>query len=208
MEIKMLQVAPLGTNCYLVCDEVEKVCAVVDPGGDAVRIATVVKDAGYQAACILLTHGHYDHTGGVAGLRKLWPEVPVYLSHKDRFPAGTPEAQLFRPLEGEIRDYGEGDTVAGGSRQIRVLSTPGHSEGSVCLLCGDVLIAGDTLFAGSCGRTDFPGGSGRKILNSLRRLAELEGNPAVLPGHMETSSLDVERRRNPFVLQALRSSAE
>lgn len=208
MEIKMMQVAPLGTNCYLVCDEKEQVCAVVDPGGDAVRIATAVKDAGYQAACILLTHGHYDHTGGVAGLRKLWPEVPVYLSHKDRFPAGTPEAQLFLPLEGEIRDYGEGDTVAVGSLQVQVLSTPGHSEGSVTLRCGDVLLCGDTLFAGSCGRTDFPGGSGRKILNSLRRLAELEGDLTVLPGHMESSRLDIERRRNPFVLQALRSIAE
>ena len=87
------------------------------------------------------------------------------------------------------------------------VSANGPAE-SAGILSGDVLIAGDTLFAGSCGRTDFPGGSGRKILKSLRRLAELEGNPAVLPGHMETSSLDVERRRNPFVLQALRSSAE
>ena len=197
MEIKMLQVAPLGTNCYLVCDEAEKVCAVVDPGGDAVRIATVVKDAGYQAACILLTHGHYDHTGGVAGLRKLWPEVPVYLSHKDRFPAGTPEAQLFLPLEGEIRDYGEGDTVTVGSLQIRVLSTPGHSEGSVCLLCGDALIAGDTLFAGSCGRIDLPGGDRGAMLFSMERLAEVEADYRLFPGHGRSSTLKQEQKTNP-----------
>ena len=99
-------------------------------------------------------------------------------------------------------------TIAVGKLNIRVLSTPGHSEGSVCLLCEDVLISGDTLFADSCGRTDFAGGSMRKMMASLKRLAQLEGNPAVLPGHMETSDLDTERRRNPYVLQALRSNVE
>ncbi|MBE6961720.1 MAG: MBL fold metallo-hydrolase [Ruminococcaceae bacterium] len=208
MEIKMMQVAPLGTNCYLVCDETEKVCAVVDPGGSAKGVAAAIRETGCEPVCILLTHGHYDHTGGVDGLREVWPDIRVYLSHKDRFPPESAEARLFLPLGGEITDYGEGDTVTVGTLAIRVLSTPGHSEGSVCLLCGDVLISGDTLFADSCGRTDFTGGSMRKMMTSLRRLAQLEGNPAVLPGHMETSDLDTERRRNPYVLQALRSNAE
>ena len=208
MEIKMLQVAPLGTNCYLVCDETKKVCAVVDPGGSAKGVAAAIRETGCEPECILLTHGHYDHTGGVDGLREVWPDIRVYLSHKDRFPAGSAEARLFLPLGGEITDYGEGDTITVGTLTFRVLSTPGHSEGSVCLLCGDVLISGDTLFADSCGRTDFTGGSMRKMMASLKRLAQLEGNPAVLPGHMETSDLDTERRRNPYVLQALRSSAE
>ena len=204
----MLQVAPLGTNCYLVCDETKKVCAVVDPGGSAKGVAAAIRETGCEPECILLTHGHYDHTGGVDGLREVWPDIRVYLSHKDRFPAGSAEARLFLPLGGEITDYGEGDTITVGTLTFRVLSTPGHSEGSVCLLCGDVLISGDTLFADSCGRTDFTGGSMRKMMASLKRLAQLEGNPAVLPGHMETSDLDTERRRNPYVLQALRSSAE
>ena len=84
-----------------------------------------------------------------------------------------------------------------------MLATPGHSEGSVTLRCGDALFCGDTLFAGSCGRTDFPGGSMDKILASLRRLGKLEGNLAVYPGHMESTTLDRERRTNPFLLQAL-----
>ena len=205
MEIKLLQVPPLGTNCYLVCDEKAKLCAVVDPGGGAKGIAGAIRETGCEPVCILLTHGHYDHTGGVDGLREIWPDIRVYLSHKDRFAPESEEARLFLPLGGEILDYGEGDTVTVGELDIRVLSTPGHSEGSVCLLCEDVLISGDTLFADSCGRTDFTGGSMTKMLASLKRLAQLEGNPAVLPGHMNTSDLDTERRRNPYVLHALRS---
>ena len=92
--------------------------------------------------------------------------------------------------------------------KIPEMETPGHSEGSVTLICEDALFTGDTLFRDSCGRTDFVGGSMRKMMASLKRLAQLEGNPAVLPGHMETSDLDTERRRNPYVLQALRSNAE
>lgn len=111
-------------------------------------------------------------------------------------------AQLFPPVP-EAADYDEGDTLSVGGLTVEVLATPGHSEGSVTLRCGEVLFCGDTLFAGSCGRTDFPGGSSRKILRSLARLGALGGNPAVYPGHMESSTLDRERRSNPFMLQAL-----
>ena len=96
-----------------------------------------------------------------------------------------------------------GDTVAVGGLTVSVLATPGHSEGSVTLRCGDVLFCGDTLFAGSCGRTDFPGGSMEKMMASLRRLGQLEGDLRVLPGHMEASTLDRERRWNPYLLQAM-----
>ena len=94
--------------------------------------------------------------------------------------------------------------MAVGGLTVSVLATPGHSEGSVTLRCGDVLFCGDTLFAGSCGRTDFPGGSMEKMMASLRRLGQLEGNLQVLPGHMEASTLDRERRTNPYLIQAMR----
>ena len=202
MNIKTLMVGPIGTNCYLLCDEDAKTCAVVDPGGDAGRVAAAVAETGCAPCAILLTHGHYDHTGAVGELQAKWPEVPVYLNRRDVYEDAYTQ-QLFPPLGGDVRDYDEGDTVAVGGLTVSVLATPGHSEGSVTLRCGDALFCGDTLFAGSCGRTDFPGGSMEKMMTSLRRLGQLEGNLQVLPGHMEASILDRERRTNPYLLHAM-----
>ena len=202
MDIQILQVGPIGTNCYLLCDETEKLCAVVDPGGDAARVAAAVVDTGCAPCAILLTHGHYDHTGGVAELRAKWPDVPVYLNHRDQYEGDAYLQQLFPPVPG-AKDYDEGDTVQVGGLAVDVMATPGHSEGSVTLRCGDVLLCGDTLFAGSCGRTDFPGGSVKKIMASLKRLGSLEGDLQVYPGHMETSTLDQERSWNPYLHQAM-----
>ena len=202
MDIKTLQVGPIGTNCYLLCDETEKLCAVVDPGGDAARVAAAVVDTGCAPCAILLTHGHYDHTGGVAELRAKWPDVPVYLNHRDQYEGDAYLQQLFPPVPG-AKDYDEGDTIQVGGLTVDVMATPGHSEGSVTLRCGDVLLCGDTLFAGSCGRTDFPGGSVKKIMASLKRLGSLEGDLQVYPGHMETSTLDQERSWNPYLHQAM-----
>ncbi len=202
MEIKCLQVGPIGTNCYLLCDEQAKACAVVDPGGNADRVAAAVKASGCAPAAILLTHGHYDHTGGVAELHAQWPDVPVYLNRRDTDMEDAYARQLFPPVPGAV-NYDEGDTISVGGLTVEVLATPGHSEGGVTLRCGDVLFCGDTLFAGSCGRTDFPGGSVRKIMASLRRLGMLEGDLRVCPGHMEPSTLDAERRMNPYLRQAM-----
>ena len=202
MDIQILQVGPIGTNCYLLCDETEKLCAVVDPGGDAARVAAAVVDTGCAPCAILLTHGHYDHTGGVAELRAKWPDVPVYLNHRDQYEGDAYLQQLFPPVPG-AKDYDEGDTIQVGGLTVDVMATPGHSEGSVTLRCGDVLLCGDTLFAGSCGRTDFPGGSVKKIMASLKRLGSLEGDLQVYPGHMETRTLDQEQSWNPYLHQAM-----
>ena len=202
MDIKPLQVGPIGTNCYLLCDETEKLCAVIDPGGDAVRVAAAVEDSGCAPCAILLTHGHYDHTGAVAELSARWPGVPVYLNRRDVYEGDAYLQQLFPPVPC-AKDYGEGDTVQVGGLTLQVLATPGHSEGSVTLRCGDALFCGDTLFAGSCGRTDFPGGSVKKMMESLKRLGELEGDLKVYPGHMEDSTLDRERSWNPYLRQAM-----
>ena len=202
MDIKTLQVGPIGTNCYLLCDETEKLCAVIAPGGDAVRVAAAVEDSGCAPCAILLTHGHYDHTGAVAELSARWPGVPVYLNRRDVYEGDAYLQQLFPPVPC-AKDYGEGDTVQVGGLTLQVLATPGHSEGSVTLRCGDALFCGDTLFAGSCGRTDFPGGSVKKMMESLKRLGELEGDLKVYPGHMEDSTLDRERSWNPYLRQAM-----
>ena len=209
MKVLSMQVAPLGTNCYILCDEEAKCCAVVDPGGDANRIAAAIDGREYALTAILLTHAHYDHTGAVAELRRRYPGAALYLNRRDAELLGQPipgamSDHLFPALPGPVLDCDDGDTIAVGGLQVQVLHTPGHSPGSVVFRCENVLFTGDTLFAGSCGRTDLYGGSMKEMLSSLRRLGQLEGNFTVLPGHMEPSDLDMERSTNYYMTMAMR----
>ena len=200
MQIKMMQVGPLGTNCYLLEDEKSKLAAVVDPGGDAPRILSQAQADGVEVKMILLTHAHFDHTGGVAELCASLPGVPVYLHPADAALVGS---DVFPAIGAATVPYEDGDTVQLGELAIQVLHTPGHTPGGVCLLVGDALFTGDTLFYGSMGRTDFAGGSYEDIMASLKRLAQLPGNYQVLPGHMDTTTLDRERKINFYIREAL-----
>jgi glyoxylase-like metal-dependent hydrolase (beta-lactamase superfamily II) len=204
MYIQSIPVGMIGTNCYVLGDESTKSLAIIDPGDDAKDIAAMVKRSGMEVKMILLTHGHFDHVTAVPELVKLYPDVPVYIHPKDL--AQAQEPNQFSNGIGKIdamRFYEDGDTVQLGDLTIQVLSTPGHTPGSVTLLCGDAMFSGDTLFAGSCGRTDFPGGSYKQMMESLRRLANLKGNYKVYPGHEGFSDLDRERRYNSFMAAAL-----
>ena len=200
MQIKMMQVGPLGTNCYLLEDEKSKLAAVVDPGGDAPRILSQAQADGVEVKMILLTHAHFDHTGGVAELCASLPGVPVYLHPADAALVGS---DVFPAIGAATVPYEDGDTVKLGELTIQVLHTPGHTPGGVCLLVGDALFTGDTLFYGSMGRTDFAGGSYEDIMASLKRLAQLPGNYQVLPGHMDVTTLDRERKINFYIKEAL-----
>ena len=200
MQVTMLSVGPIGTNCYILEDD--KKIAVIDPGDEAGRILSAVKGLGGEVEYILLTHGHYDHTTAVPELHKALPEAKIYIHQADANGAGS---RLF-PLAGQVDDlllYDEGDALPLGSLTIEVLHTPGHSKGSVTLKAGDVLFTGDTLFAGSMGRTDLSGGDEEEIMASLKRLGELEGDFTVCPGHMQTSTLDQERKTNPYLRMAM-----
>ena len=200
MEVKILPVGGLGTNCYLLEDAGR--AALIDPGDEAGRILAQVEQDGVQVDYILLTHGHYDHTTAVPELAAALPQAKIYIHQSDANGAGS----RLSPLAGQVEEllfYDEGDELTVGGVTVRVLHTPGHSLGSVVLQAENVLFTGDTLFAGSCGRTDLPGGSYEQILDSLRRLAGLEGDFHVLPGHDVTSTLERERQTNFYVKQAL-----
>ena len=204
MKVKVMQVGPIGTNCYILEDEATNKAAVIDPGDEGDRILSVLKEDGVQVEYILLTHGHYDHTTAVPALHRVYPQADIYIHQADANGAGS---TLF-PLAGEVDDlklYDEGDVIRLGDHEIQVLHTPGHSPGSVTLKVEDVLFTGDTLFAGSCGRTDLRGGSYEQIMQSLKRLGELKGDFHVCPGHEATSTLERERRSNPFLMEAMRS---
>ncbi|MCI9351969.1 MAG: MBL fold metallo-hydrolase [Lawsonibacter sp.] len=201
MQVKMMQVGPIGTNCYLL--EEDKKIAVIDPGDEADRVLAALKELDGTVEYILLTHGHYDHTTAVPQLHKALPQAGIYIHRADADGAGN---TLF-PLAGQVEGllfYGEGDTLPLGSLTIEVMHTPGHSPGSVTLKAGDVLFTGDTLFAGSMGRTDLSGGNEEEIMASLKRLGQLEGGFHVLPGHMGASTLDRERKSNPYLRMAMK----
>ena len=192
-----METLPLGayqTNCYLVWEEGSDSCAVIDPGFEAQTVLLTARRLGKRIEAILLTHGHFDHVGAVKQIAED-TQCRVYLCKLDL----TMPAQFTAGTLYYTHCYGEGDELTAGGVTFRVLHTPGHTPGSVCLLAGEHLFSGDTLFAGSCGRTDLPGGSWQTIRSSLDRLAKLDGNYFVHPGHGESTALDTERVYNPYM---------
>ena len=200
MEISVLRLGQIGTNCYIFRREGGNKCGVVDPGDQGEQVARWLKDKGLEAEAVLLTHGHFDHILGIPGLREEWPDLPVYCHSADLGEGDT--TSLFGESFPTVRSFGnatpykEGDVVNVAGIDVEVLETPGHTPGSVTLRAEEVLFTGDTLFAGSMGRTDFPGGDEEEIMRSLKRLGELPGDYQVLPGHEGRSTLERERRSN------------
>ena len=188
---------PLGsyqTNCYIIHEENSKSCCIIDPGYTPDMVLDKVDSLGLSVEAVLLTHGHFDHVGGV---KEIAAETgcKVYLCGEDlSMPPMFTNGRLYY-----THTYAEGDTLHLAGLTIQVLHTPGHTPGSVCLLTEDTIFSGDTLFAGSCGRTDLPGGSWATIRASLSRLASLETNYWVRPGHGESTTLAEEKRYNPYL---------
>lgn len=196
MKIRKIPVGMLQENCYFVSDENGET-AVIDPGDEADRLLGLLQSGGLTPRCILLTHGHFDHVGAAAALAERY-HCPAYLHEADR----ALPARLTGGALPQTRALREGDELAVGALRFRVLETPGHSAGSVSLLCGDALFSGDTIFAGgSWGRTDFPGGSEPALRASLRRLAALPPQTRVFPGHGPETTIAAERACDPFMMK-------
>ena len=194
LQIHALTLGAYQVNCYIIHDEKSPSCCVIDPGYEADTILDKLTELGLSLEAILLTHGHFDHVGAVRQLAAD-TDCQVYLCAEDV----TMPAQLTAGPLYYTNTYAEGTKLRLAGLDISVLHTPGHTPGSVCLLVEDTLFSGDTLFAGSCGRTDLPGGSWTQMQASLKRLSEIEANLWVLPGHGESTMLESEKKYNPYL---------
>ncbi len=201
MLIKTIPVGQLETNCYIVTNEDTLDCAVIDPGDESNTILDYLEENHLHCGAILLTHGHYDHVGAVESVQEE-TGATVYLHRADdhkssgdlHFPYSLPENGKY---------YADGDAVELPGLRFEVIGTPGHTPGGVTLRCQNALFTGDTLFKGSCGRTDLPGGDMEEELASLKRLCSLPGDYEVYPGHMDSSTLSRERLFNYYCRLAM-----
>jgi glyoxylase-like metal-dependent hydrolase (beta-lactamase superfamily II) len=204
---KILPVGVLGCNCSVLGDEATREAIVIDPGDDVSGIVEILRQHGLTAKMIVITHAHIDHIGGAAKLRAL-TGAPVYMHEADKMLSDQLHVQAaWLGMEapenpGIDAPAREGDIIRAGSIAANVLHTPGHTQGSISLYIPleSKLIAGDTLFAGSVGRTDLPGGDSAALARSIRsKLYILPEDTVVVPGHGGLTSIGEEKRHNPFV---------
>lgn len=204
MIVETLPVGMIQANCYLLGDESTREAVVIDPGGDSPVILKALMAKGLKPSAILVTHGHFDHVEGLASLKRA-TGAPIFV-HRSDLP-------LVRGMSSQGKMFGiraedapepdrfleDGETVAVGQLEVKVLHTPGHSPGSLCYLAGKAVFVGDLLFAGSIGRTDFEGGDYAVLIRSVRtKIFTLPDDTVVYPGHGPATTVSMEKRTNPF----------
>jgi glyoxylase-like metal-dependent hydrolase (beta-lactamase superfamily II) len=204
MIIKSLVVGPLEVNCYIIGDEETKKAMIVDPGDEPDRIIDLIKEDNLTPVYIFCTHAHFDHVGAVPELKEdTGAKILLHRDEKEIYEAARDMAAFWGydipPLPEPDVFVKEGDTVEVGKLNFKVLHTPGHSPGGICLYGNGIVITGDTLFAGSVGRTDFHGGDLNKLKESFKRLLTLPEDTEVLPGHGPKSTIGIEKRENFFI---------
>ncbi|WP_294342443.1 MBL fold metallo-hydrolase [uncultured Clostridium sp.] len=195
MEIKFSALGPYQTNCYVVYDSESLSGVIIDPGESTEGINRLLKDTNVKVKGILLTHGHVDHSASVNYLISLFPEVKVYVSAIDDNRMKNKDFIFGEaPIEGNVVYIKENDELVFDDLKFRVIETPGHSDGSVCYLIDNILFSGDTIFRGSYGRYDLPGGDGRTLMKSItEKLLNLDGKTIVYPGHGPSTTIEKEK---------------
>ncbi|MDO5015239.1 MAG: MBL fold metallo-hydrolase [Clostridia bacterium] len=204
LKVRDVQLSPLETNCYILCDEESKVGAVIDPGDCNKILTDAIKDMGIEKLeYIILTHGHFDHTYGVSELKKLYPDAVVCINKYDEHFILDENSGLFgfKSIPFNADRYLENDDIIKiGTSSLRVMETPGHTRGSVVLYNDDYMFTGDTLFCKEIGRCDLPTGDYEMMLDSLRKIKKLKNNYVIYPGHGISTSLDSEKLNNRYLL--------
>ncbi|KXL53934.1 putative metallo-hydrolase [Anaerotignum neopropionicum] len=202
MKIKTLPMGSIGTNCYVVSDDAGN-AVIIDCDGDPRPLYFYISENNLTPTHILLTHGHYDHIGAVAAVKEQYGCKVI--AGKDEIRVLTdPAVNCSVFCGGEITVFpdelvSDGDSITVGDMKFEVLFTPGHTEGSLCYIIEDIIFSGDTLFQGSCGRTDLATGDWSTILRSLKLLRDLPGDYTVYPGHGPSTTLGIERSSNPYM---------
>jgi len=206
MIFRTLEIMPFGTNCYLVASEQTRDGIVVDPAGDAPRIMSDIRELGIKIGLVVITHEHRDHLGAVSQIiENTGASFAVHtaeaqtLQHQD-FSRVAAHDPTFKPPPIPDRLLNDGDILVVGDLELKVLHTPGHSPGGICIAGYGVVFSGDTLFNASIGRTDMPGGDHNLLISSIRaKLLSLPDETLVLPGHGPKTTISRERKNNPFL---------
>jgi len=204
MKIETIIVGPLQVNCYVVYDKKSLDAIVIDPGDEPEKVLKLAKSQDLRIRSIICTHGHFDHTGGIYAIRERTgakvllhvDELPVYLQAASH--GAIWGLNITEPPHPDqfVKD---GDDISAGSTVLKVMHTPGHSPGGICLAAGSIVFTGDTVFAGSIGRTDFPGGSIEALKISFRKILSLPPETVLYPGHGNWTTVADEWRQNFFV---------
>lgn len=198
LNIKTVPAGIYEANCYILVDEDTKDCVIIDAGGDADKIETALESMSGKPKYVILTHGHFDHVGGVEEICSKY-NIPFYISRADE-EYMEKDSSVFGTLPKASVYIKEGDTIKLGSYEIKVIETPGHTKGGLCFFVDNKVFTGDTLFQGSVGRTDFPGGDMNEIISSIKnKLLPLGDDVEVYPGHGPSSSIRFEKMRNPYL---------
>ena len=206
MILKSFLSGPLSVNCYVATDDATKKTFIVDPGGHNINMVNYCKENNLDVEYIILTHGHGDHIGGVSATKKDFPNSKLIACIHEKIMLADPNINMSILTGGTpialVADHYviDGETMKVGNMELKFLHTPGHTPGGMCIVVGDAVFSGDTLFQQSIGRTDFPGSSYAAIKDSIEnKLYKLPDDTNVLPGHMGPTTIGFEKENNPFV---------